>query len=51
MAWVASFRPHKNLMKIAYKVLRTPKSLQQNTENKPSAKMIKEWYKDSQAGS
>lgn len=51
MASVASFRPDKKFMKIAYKVLKTPKELQQDLKKKPSEKMIREWYKDSQAGS
>jgi len=40
-------RPNKVAMKIAYKILNTPKELQQKNEPKPSAFRTKEWFKDS----
>jgi hypothetical protein len=37
------------MSKIAYKILRTPKDLQQVTDKKPSERRIEEWFRDSSA--
>jgi hypothetical protein len=34
-------------MKIAFKILRIPKDLQQRNERKVSAKRLNEWFRDS----
>lgn len=47
MANVATIRPDKKIMQIAYKVLKTPKELQQDEKKVPSEKLIKEWERDS----
>lgn len=47
MANVATIRPDKKAMKIAYKVLKTPKELQQDGKKAPSEKLIQEWQRDS----
>jgi hypothetical protein len=47
MASAASVRPSNKAKKIAYDILKTPKSLQQYTQPKPSKKQRREWYKDS----
>ncbi len=39
-------RPNKQAMKIAYKILKTPKDMQQSNR-KPTEKMIKDWFRDS----
>jgi hypothetical protein len=41
-----AIRPNKKGMKIAYKILGTPKNQQQHNE-KPSAKLVRGWLKDS----
>jgi hypothetical protein len=48
MASVATIRPDKKSMKIAYKVLKTPKDLQQDNEPHISEKRQQEWYRDTQ---
>jgi hypothetical protein len=40
-------RPNKKAMKLAYKILNTPKDKQQLNQTKPSEKMLKGWYRDS----
>ena len=40
-------RPNEKAMKIAYKILKTPKELQQKNEEQPSEKKKEEWFKDS----
>jgi len=45
---VATIRPHKKWMKLAYKVLKTPKELRQDNQRHASTKMRKAWYRDSQ---
>lgn len=41
-------RPNEEAKKIAYAILKTPKDKQQNKEtDKPTKKMIREWYRDS----
>lgn len=40
-------RPNKQCMKIAYKILNTPKDKQQNNQVVPSPKKVKEWFRDS----
>lgn len=42
-------RPNKEAMKIAYKILKTPKDLQQVNDKKPSDKRLREWFRDSVA--
>lgn len=44
---VGQIRPNKKAMKIAYKVLETPKELQQSNDKGPSKFNLKEWEKDS----
>jgi hypothetical protein len=39
-------RPNPVAMKIAYKILKTPKDKQQKNE-KPTPKMVREWFRDS----
>jgi hypothetical protein len=43
----AQVRPLKEAMKIAYKVLQTPKELQQTNKPKPDKFRLREWDKDS----
>lgn len=40
-------RPDKALMKVAYKILKTPKKLQQGNDKEPSEKRIQAWKIDS----
>lgn len=40
-------RPNKKCMKIAYKILNTPKDKQQNNQQIPSSKRVREWFRDS----
>ncbi len=40
-------RPNAKAMKIAYKILKTPKDKQQDNQKKPSEQKIKEWFRDS----
>ena len=40
-------RPNTKAMKIAYKILNTPKEIQQDNQKKPSPEKIKEWFRDS----
>jgi len=40
-------RPNKKCMKIAYKILNTPKDKQQDNNQKPSPQKIREWFRDS----
>jgi len=44
-------RPNKKAMEIAYKLLKTAKSLRQKNDKKPSEKRIEEWFKDSSTAS
>lgn len=46
-AAAGTIRPNKKAMKIAYRLLKTPKELQQKTEPRPSNKRIYEWFRDS----
>ncbi len=40
-------RPNTKAMKIAYRILKTPKDRQQDNQKKPSAEKIREWFRDS----
>jgi len=40
-------RPNKQAMKIAYKILDTPKDLRQQTQPVPSEERIRVWFRDS----
>jgi hypothetical protein len=40
-------RPNKKAMKIAYKILNTPKEKQQLNQTVPSKAKIREWFRDS----
>lgn len=40
-------RPDKKCMKLAYKILNTPKDKQQDNQPNPSPKMVSEWFRDS----
>ena len=40
-------RPNEKCMKIAFKILNTPKDKQQDNQKKPSPKKIREWFRDS----
>ncbi len=40
-------RPNKKMMKIAYKILNTPKDKQQDNQRVVSDKKVKEWFRDS----
>jgi hypothetical protein len=40
-------RPNKQCMKIAYKILNTPKDKRQDNQPKPSEKMVNQWFRDS----
>ncbi len=46
MAAVATIRPSTKAMKIAYKILKTPKELQQDNR-KTTENQKKRWYRDS----
>lgn len=43
----AQVRPDKKAMKIAYKILETPKGLQQSTTSKVDKDRLREWELDS----
>jgi len=48
MAAVATIRPNTKAMKIAYKILKTPKELQQSPRSKPANdNQKKRWFRDS----
>jgi len=40
-------RPNKKCMKIAYKILNTPKEKRQDNQQKPSDAKLREWFRDS----
>jgi hypothetical protein len=40
-------RPNKAAMKIAYKLLNTPKDLRQVNKKQPDLKRLREWSRDS----
>ncbi len=40
-------RPNKKCMKIAYKILNTPKDKRQDNQHAPSPAKIREWFRDS----
>ena len=40
-------RPNTKAMKIAYKILNTPKEKQQDNQKTPSPEKIREWFRDS----
>lgn len=40
-------RPNKRCMKLAFKLLNTPKDKQQDNQKEPSEKKVKEWFRDS----
>jgi len=40
-------RPNKRCMKIAYKILQTPKDKQQDNQVIPSPARVREWFRDS----
>jgi len=40
-------RPNKKAMKIAYRILGTPKDMQQKDEKKAPERLVKEWSVDS----
>ena len=42
-------RPNAKAAKIVYKILGTPKDLQQFTDKKPSERRVEEWFIDSSA--
>lgn len=42
-----SIRPNTKAMKIAYKILNTPKEKRQDNQQKPSPEKIREWFRDS----
>jgi hypothetical protein len=43
-------RPNKKAMKIAYKILKVPKDLQQRNEQEPPERLVREWFRDSTTG-
>lgn len=43
----AQIRPDEKLKKIAYKILKTPESLQQKTDRVPSQKRLNAWLVNS----
>jgi hypothetical protein len=43
----ASIRPNKKSKDIAYKILKTPRDLQQISETTPDKERSKRWYSDS----
>jgi hypothetical protein len=40
-------RPNTKAMKIAYKILNTPKDKQQKNERVPTPEKVREWFRDS----
>ena len=40
-------RPSKKLMRIAYKILKTPKDQQQKNEKRAPLEKVREWFRDS----
>lgn len=42
-----AIRPNRAAMKIAYKLLRTPKDSRQDNQKKPNVKRVREWFRDS----
>jgi hypothetical protein len=42
-------RTNKRAAKIAYRLLRIPKELQQRPDKKPSKRRLEEWFKNSSA--
>jgi hypothetical protein len=40
-------RTNKKATEIAYKILKTPKDLQQKNEKQPSDRLKQQWFKDS----
>jgi hypothetical protein len=40
-------RPNEKCMKIAYKILKTPKDKQQDNQIVVSPKRVREWFRDS----
>lgn len=42
-----AIRPNKKCMKIAYKILNTPKDKRQDNQRIPSPKKVREWFRDS----
>ncbi len=40
-------RPNRKCMKIAYRLLQTPKDKQQKNEPEVPAKKVREWFRDS----
>lgn len=40
-------RPNVKAMKIAYKILKVPKDLQQRNEQMPPERLVREWFRDS----
>lgn len=40
-------RPNKKAAKIAYKILKTPKEMQQDNQKVPSERLRREWFIDS----
>ena len=48
MSYVACVRPDKKAAKIAYKIMSTPKYHQTDSQQRPSKKLVREWFIDSQ---
>lgn len=42
-----TIRPSKKAMKIAYKILKTPKDQQQKNQKRAPVEKIREWFRDS----
>lgn len=40
-------RPNSKAMKIAYKILKTPKDKRQDNQKRPTDEKIREWFRDS----
>jgi hypothetical protein len=40
-------RPNKEAAKIAYKILKTPKNLRQQNQERPPDRLRQEWFRDS----
>lgn len=40
-------RVNPKATKLAYKILKTPKDLQQKDQKEPSQRLVDQWYKDS----
>ena len=40
-------RPNRQAMKIAYRILNTPKDKQQDNQKRPTDAKIREWFRDS----